>query len=108
MKLEKFIDSVNYRYENTLRINFNSPLGLGSYCDNLQDLKTECDYVYDDLSKTYDDVILSKFIDLFDNVNVPENLESFANNTESPLATLPCALDNVCQGVNGFCACVVV
>jgi len=69
MRLEKFIDSVNYRYENTLRINFNSPLGLGSYCDNLQDLKTECDYVYDDLSKTYDDVILSKCIDLFDNVN---------------------------------------
>ena len=69
MKLEKFIDSVNYRYENTLRINFNSPLGLGSYCDNLQDLKTECDYVYDDLSETYDDVILSKLIDLFDNVN---------------------------------------
>jgi hypothetical protein len=69
MKLEKFIDSVDYRYENTLRINFNSPLGLGSYCDNLQDLKTECDYVYDDLSETYDDVILSKLIDLFDNVN---------------------------------------
>jgi len=69
MRLEKFIDSVNYRYENTLRINFNSPLGLGSYCDNLQDLKTECDYVYEDLSKIYDDVILSKCIDLFDNVN---------------------------------------
>lgn len=69
MRLEKFIDSVNYRYENTLRINFNIPLGLGSYCDNLQDLKTECDYVYEDLSKIYDDVVLSKCIDLFDNVN---------------------------------------
>jgi hypothetical protein len=69
MRLEKFIDSVNYRYENTLRINFNIPLGLGSYCDNLQDLKTECDYVYEELSETYDDVILSKLIDLFDNVN---------------------------------------
>jgi hypothetical protein len=69
MRLEKFIDSVNYRYENTLRINFNIPLGLGSYCDNLQDLKTECDYVYEDLSETYDDVVLSKCIDLFDNVN---------------------------------------
>jgi hypothetical protein len=69
MRLEKFIDSVDYRYENTLRINFNIPLGLGSYCDNLQDLKTECDYVYEDLSEIYDDVVLSKCIDLFDNVN---------------------------------------
>lgn len=69
MKLEQFIDSVNYRYENTLRIDFNSPLGLGSYCDNLQDLKEECDYVYEKLSEIYDDETLSKFIELFDNVN---------------------------------------
>ena len=77
MRLEKFIDSVNYRYENTLRINFNSPLGLGSYCDNLQDLKTECDYVYEDLSEIYDDVVLSKCIDLFDNVNIVRNLKNY-------------------------------
>ena len=64
MKLEQFIDSVNYRYENTLRIDFNCPLGLGSYCDNLQDLKEECDYVYEKLSEIYDDETKNNFFGL--------------------------------------------
>ena len=69
MRLEKFIDSVNYRYENTLRINFNCPLGLGSYCDNLQDLKDDYDYVYEELSEKYTDDEISIFFKIFDKVN---------------------------------------
>ena len=69
MRLEKFIDSVNYRYENTLRINFNCPLGLGSYCDNLQDLKDDYDYVYEELSEKYSDDEISMFFKIFDKVN---------------------------------------
>jgi hypothetical protein len=47
-------------------------------------------------------------LDLLFNVSVPVNLLPLANKTESPLATLLCALDNVFQGVAGLCACVVV
>ena len=46
--------------------------------------------------------------DLPDSDIVPLNLEPLANNTESPLATVLRTLDNVCHGVAGFCACVVV
>ena len=69
MRLLKFIDSVDYRYENTLRINFNVPFGLGSYCDNLQDLKEEYDYVYEELSEKYTDDEISMFFRFFDKVN---------------------------------------
>ena len=69
MNLLRFIESTDYRYENTLRINFNFPLGVGSYCDNLEDLKSECDYVYEELSKKFTDYEIQKLIGFTDKVN---------------------------------------
>lgn len=67
--LLRFIESTDFRYEDTLRINFNTPLGLGSYCDTVEELKDEFDYVYNELSKKYNDETLKKFINITDKVN---------------------------------------
>jgi len=81
MRLEKFIDSVNYRYKNTLRINFNFYVGLGSYCDTVEELKEYYDDIYEELSKDYTDEQIQMFIDFTDKVN-SELLSKLGNDVE--------------------------
>jgi hypothetical protein len=69
LNLLRFIESTDFRYENTLRINFNFYLGLGSYCDTVEELKEEYEYIYEDLSKEYTDKEIQMFIDFTDKVN---------------------------------------
>jgi hypothetical protein len=63
------IDSVDFRYENTLRIDFNTelPVGLGSSFSSVDEIDDE--YKEIDGLKDWTDEALQYYIDLTDRVN---------------------------------------
>ena len=63
------IDSVDFRYENTLRIDFNLtiPVGLGSSFEDIEDIDDECKEDYG--LKDYTDEQIIMFIQLTEQVN---------------------------------------